>query len=122
MVVIIDCAACRFGDHAHHVEDFAPAPEGAMGGARCACRGECVDRPAFSAREVQAAVEAVIVHERDRTARLLAGHASIVSSNAATIQAAARKDKRTVGRYLTTAELHAAAMSRKERRDAEITG
>lgn len=113
-MVVMDCVACQFGDHAHHVEHFDPPPEGAMGGARCACQGECVDRPAFSAREVQAAVEAVIVHERDRTARLLAGHAAMASSNAAKLQAAARTDQRAVGRYLTTAELHAAALPRED--------
>lgn len=107
MTALVDCPACRFGLHADHVEDFAPPPEGAMGGCRCPCQGECADRPQFSAREVQAAIEAVIVHERGRTAKLVMQHAAAVSSNAQKIRAAAQSDKRIVDRWLTTAQLHA---------------
>lgn len=45
MVCLTYCQACQFGFHEDHVQDFAPAPPGVMGGFRCPCEGECVTRP-----------------------------------------------------------------------------
>lgn len=59
----------------------------------------------FTAQEVQAAVSAVIVYERSRTARLLSQHAALAASNAATMRAAAKRDASVCGRYLTLDEL-----------------
>ena len=42
MVCLTYCIACRYGQHDGHIKDFAPAPEGVMGGAQCPCDGECV--------------------------------------------------------------------------------
>lgn len=38
------CIPCQHGHHERHHEIVQAVPEGVMGGARCRCGGECVDR------------------------------------------------------------------------------
>ena len=63
MVCLRDCPACQYGRHSDHVENFAPAPSGVMGGAACPCKGECVSRPAWYG--VPASVLAELARDAD---------------------------------------------------------
>ena len=38
------CIACQHGRHERHREVIQAVPEGMMGGAKCRCEGECVER------------------------------------------------------------------------------
>jgi hypothetical protein len=48
MVAFLLCPACLEGRHDEHVEDYAPAPEGVMGGFRCPCKGGCTPVRTFT--------------------------------------------------------------------------
>lgn len=50
MVRIGECPSCQFGNHKGHVRNYAPVPEGVMGGSICPCKGECDQRPNRSIR------------------------------------------------------------------------
>jgi hypothetical protein len=41
---ITECPPCQMGDHKHHHEVVQAVSEGMMGGSRCLCKGECVER------------------------------------------------------------------------------
>jgi len=44
MVLLTYCIPCQHGDHEHHHEVVQAVPEGMLGGVKCRCKGECVER------------------------------------------------------------------------------
>jgi hypothetical protein len=57
MVLLTKCHACRRGDHEHHSEVIQAALPGMIGGMRCPCKGECVERgPGPEAKKIAADV------------------------------------------------------------------
>lgn len=44
MVLFANCIPCQYGHHEHHHEVVQAVPEGMIGGVRCECKGECVER------------------------------------------------------------------------------
>ncbi len=47
MTAFVLCIPCQYGRHDAHYDVVQPAPEGGVGGARCPCKGECVDERGF---------------------------------------------------------------------------
>jgi hypothetical protein len=45
MAVITDCPPCFWGNHEHHSRDHGTGTRpGVIGGAYCACKGDCAER------------------------------------------------------------------------------
>ena len=44
MVLLHDCIPCQYGHHEEHQDVPGPVAEGIIGGWRCPCTGDCVER------------------------------------------------------------------------------
>lgn len=45
------CIPCQYGDHEAHHEIIQHAPKDGVGGAKCRCKGECVEQLTTGAKE-----------------------------------------------------------------------
>jgi hypothetical protein len=72
MVLLTYCIPCQHGDHDGHYEVIQAVPEGMLGGQRCPCRGECIERA-----KAQPDLRALLGHNRATPSLIPCEHVAV---------------------------------------------